>query len=294
MHTNSKFSATNHRGILIPRVENLNLDYIKIIAEPIFRANIKGRKGENGENEYTALPPFMIVDLEIPIPIDKQGNYDIYTQNDIVEKYSFINEIKEKVNKYRVEIKNTNVDISYDSIKYKEIFLNDIFDFQRGIVISKKDIQNCQGEYPVYSSNTLNGGILGYVDFYNYDIEGLTWTTDGIHAGTIFYRNGKFSITNVCGLMTLKTEYKDKNIYLPYIKELLDFKSFAQCEGNKKVMTNVIMKQNIKVKIPVDKNNNFDYQKQVEIADKYKKIELIKDNITQELNKILHIKIAYD
>ena len=94
--------------------------------------------------------------------------------------------------------------------------------------------------------------------------------------------------------MTLKTKYKDKNIYLPYIKEQLDFKSFAQCEGNKKVMTNVIMKQNIKIKIPVDKSNNFDYKKQIEIANKYKKIESIKNNINEELNKILNVNIAYD
>ena len=294
MHTNSKFSATNHRGVLIPKTENLNLDYIKIVAEPIFRANIKGRKGENGENEYTALPPFMVGNLEIPMPIDEQGDYDTKTQNDIVEKYAFINEIREKVNKFQTEIKHTNVNISFDDIKYKEIFLNDMFDFQRGVVISKKYIQEHQGKYPVYSSNTLNEGILGFVNFYNYDLEGLTWTTDGIHAGTIFYRNGKFSITNVCGLMTLKKEYRDKDIYLPYIKEQLDFKSFAQCEGNKKVMTNVIVKQNIKVKIPLDKNDKFDYQKQVEMADKYKKIELIKDNISQELNKILHLNIAYE
>lgn len=294
MHTNSKFSATNHRGVLIPKIKNLNLKYIKIVAEPIFRSNIKGRKGEKGENEYTALPPFMVVNIEIPMPIDENGNYDTKTQNDVVEKYTYINEIKERVNKYRTEIKNTNIDISFDSVNYKEIFLNDMFDFQRGVVISKKDIQKRQGEYPVYSSNTLNDGILGYVDFYNYDVEGLTWTTDGIHAGTIFYRNGKFSITNVCGLMTLKEKYKDKGIYLPYIKELLDFKSFAQCEGNKKVMTNVILKQNIKVKIPIQQDNTFDYKKQVEIADKYKKIEIIKNSIDEELNKIIQTNISYE
>ena len=98
----------------------------------------------------------------------------------------------------------------------------------------------------------------------------------------------------MCGLMTLKEKYKDKGIYLPYIKELLDFKSFAQCEGNKKVMTNVILKQNIKVKIPIQQDNTFDYKKQVEIADKYKKIEIIKNSIDEELNKIIQTNISYE
>ncbi|WP_367699049.1 restriction endonuclease subunit S, partial [Helicobacter pylori] len=43
--------------------------------------------------------------------------------------------------------------------------------------------------------------MLGFIDTYDFDGEFLTWTTDGAYAGSVFYRNGRFSITNVCGLL---------------------------------------------------------------------------------------------
>ena len=48
----------------------------------------------------------------------------------------------------------------------------------RGRVISKKYILEHAGIYPVYSSQTTNDGILGYIDTYDFDGEYLTWTTD--------------------------------------------------------------------------------------------------------------------
>ena len=58
----------------MPKVDNLNLQYVKYVLEPIFREFKKGRQGLNGENEYTSLPPFMIKSVKIPIPVDNEGN----------------------------------------------------------------------------------------------------------------------------------------------------------------------------------------------------------------------------
>ncbi|MEA4115424.1 restriction endonuclease subunit S [Mycoplasma sp. 744] len=89
------------------------------------------------------------------------------------------------------------------------IQLKDIVNFQRGKVISKEYIENNKGIYPVYSSQTLNNGNLGSINTYTFDGEYLTWTTDGANAGTIFYRNEKFNITNVCGLIKTKEQLND-------------------------------------------------------------------------------------
>lgn len=40
MHS-SPFSATNHRGILLPKHSNLNMAYVKNVLEPIFRETKK-------------------------------------------------------------------------------------------------------------------------------------------------------------------------------------------------------------------------------------------------------------
>jgi type I restriction enzyme, S subunit len=89
-----------------------------------------------------------------------------------------------------------------DGVEYK--VLSDICYITRGRVMSKAYLQNHAGEYPVYSSQTANNGIFGFIDNYDYDCESITWTTDGANAGSVFYHvNEKFSITNVCGLIPL-------------------------------------------------------------------------------------------
>ena len=91
-----------------------------------------------------------------------------------------------------------------DGVELRRV--DEICDISRGKVMSKDFIQANEGEYPVYSSQTENDGELGRISSYAYDGEYLTWTTDGANAGSVFYRKGKFSITNVCGLLKVNTD----------------------------------------------------------------------------------------
>nr|WP_282432517.1 restriction endonuclease subunit S [Psittacicella melopsittaci] len=54
--------------------------------------------------------------------------------------------------------------------------------------------------YPVYSSQTVNNGVVGYYKEYLFE-NAITWTTDGANAGTVSYREGKFFSTNVNGVL---------------------------------------------------------------------------------------------
>ncbi len=117
---------------------------------------------------------------------------------------------------------------------------------KRGRVIAKKILQE-NGKYPVYSSQTLNNGILGFIDTYDFDGEFLTWTTDGAYAGSVFYRNGRFSITNVCGLLQVMQD----NIlhkYLYYILQITAPLYVSSGMGNPKLMSAAM--QQIEVPIP--------------------------------------------
>lgn len=91
------FSATNHRGVLKPKMDGLNLQYIKYVLEPVFRELKKGRQGLNGENEYTSLPPFMIKDVRIPIPVNADGTVNITAQEQIANKYLAIEKCKKEI-----------------------------------------------------------------------------------------------------------------------------------------------------------------------------------------------------
>lgn len=129
----------------------------------------------------------------------------------------------------------------------KRYKLKEIAELKRGVVISKDYINEHAGEYPVYSSQTENNGCLGYIDTYAYDGTYLTWTTDGANAGTIFYREGKFNITNVCGLVII-TNPQISVKYLYYILSITAPKYVNRGMGNPKLMSNVM--QELQIPLP--------------------------------------------
>lgn len=138
--------------------------------------------------------------------------------------------------------------------------VKNIFNIGRGRVIAKTKIEplNNGALYPVYSSQTVNNGCMGYTHTYDYEQDGLTWTTDGANAGTVFLRTGKFNCTNVCGILTAK----DKNkFYLPYFAYSVNLSAINSRRSDilgYKVMSNEMA--HFKVTYPTD------YNEQIQIA----------------------------
>lgn len=132
-----------------------------------------------------------------------------------------------------------------NGVEYKAV--EDVATITRGRVISKDYINNNQGDFPVYSSQTENNGELGCISTYDFDGEYLTWTTDGANAGSVFYRTGKFSITNVCGLIKISnTNILTRFLYFVLYVEAKKHVNYGM--GNPKLMSNVMAK--IKVPLP--------------------------------------------
>lgn len=133
-----------------------------------------------------------------------------------------------------------------DGVEYK--VLSDICYITRGRVMSKAYLQNHAGEYPVYSSQTANNGIFGFIDNYDYDCESITWTTDGANAGSVFYHvNEKFSITNVCGLLRVIDLNMVNTKFLYYYLQIVAKNYVSSGMGNPKLMSNTMAR----VKIPL-------------------------------------------
>lgn len=112
----------------------------------------------------------------------------------------------------------------------------------RGRVIDKSQLQD-NGLYPVYSSQTKDNGIFGYLNTYDFQGDYITWTTDGANAGTVSYRTGQFNCTNVCG--TLKPSLK--NFSLKFVAYLLNIHTpfYVRHDINPKLMNDVMSKINI-------------------------------------------------
>lgn len=170
-----------------------------------------------------------------------------------------------------------------DNSNWSEYKISDLFIITRGTVIPKTNLsekENLSYKYPVYSSQTINDGILGYDKTYDFNGEYLTWTTDGANAGKVFYRNGKFRCTNVCGIL-----YNETNKYVDELTaELLNYETpkHVSYVGNPKLMNNVMA--NITISLP-NKNESKNISYILEKINKKINYEYIRTNKLIALKK---------
>ena len=161
--------------------------------------------------------------------IDKR----IATQNKIIEDLKKL--------KSAISLKMLHSD-SWEQFK-----IQDIASIGRGRVISSVEISQQENPlYPVYSSQTSNDGIMGYLDDFMFEGEYISWTTDGANAGTVFYRNGKFNCTNVCGLLKLKKGFDAHFVSLVLAEATRMYVSTNL--ANPKLMNNTM--GNIQIRLP--------------------------------------------
>jgi type I restriction enzyme S subunit len=160
----------------------------------------------------------------------------------------------------------------------------------RGRVISAIEIAENEGEYPVYSSQTENNGVMGRLDSFDFEGEYVTWTTDGANAGTVFYREGKFNCTNVCGTIQPKNQEQIDLRYFPYYLNL-GTKFSVRLDINPKLMNNMMAKIPLVIPTKSEQTAIAAYldRKTAEIdeliADKKRLLELYEEEKTAIINQ---------
>ena len=188
--------------------------------------------------------------------------------------------------------------ILIDTVNGVKPKVSDLFDIYKGSAgYTRKWIKTHQGAYPLYSSQTSNAGIIGMINKYDYDTKQcLTWTTDGVYAGTVFLREDKFSMTSHCGALipknTLEGNFSSFNvsqIYLPYLYHTLKNKlrksALGQARQNMRVTVDVI--KEIEIEIPIIDEKTFDNEKQQAIAIQCNKTESMLDEAIQARNELV-------
>ncbi len=274
---NSPFVTTDHCGTIRILVDDILPEYLMLQLSKV--------KHKYGFNRGLRSSLKNMAQVSVEIPIDSTGKFDLQFQQDVLEKYQVVKETKQKVEEYKKKIQELNIEVSNIGKKNKLVKIDDIFNIEKGkSKYTNKYIQNHSGDYPLYSSQTVNDGIIGKIDSFDFNNKCITWTTDGVHAGTVFSRNGKFSMTTHCGALIPKSNIK--NISLDFIYSFLkeNLKQYARGEQNKRITVNII--KDIEVLFPINKSGDFDLKAQEETAEKYKKIENIKSSINSELDKI--------
>lgn len=292
VHTD-RFSINYDRGILIPKDDNLYLPYVKMVLEPILRSIAVGRRGPDGEDEFTKVYLSTIEEIEILMPIDIDGKVSLETQRAIWDNLQVQRDVQAEIKLLSTKINSLKIDLGNEIAQKKELRLWEIFTIKKGsAAYTKAYIKKCPGIYPLFSSQTTDNGVIGTIDKYDYDEECITWTTDGINAGTVFLRSGKFSMTTHCGALFLKDEYKDI-IDLEYLFFFLNgiLRKKAYGEQNRRVTRTII--ERIIVPVPVDENGKTDMVEQKKIVNKLKIINYIQNDISGQFQKIIEANITH-
>jgi type I restriction enzyme M protein len=269
--------------ILTPKI---SLDYIKIQLEnEITRVDVSyaTKFYFNKFSEY---------DIRFSIPILSNGDFDIEHQQEIVEKYNLIAELKAKIGEHEKDLADLTILINNEMTLCKNVKVGDIFKTVKGLSKYTKTYgQSNNGNYPVYSAS--NNAPLTLINSFDYEGKYLTWATNGF-AGYIKIIDGQFSINGDRGLLIPKYD----GINIDYIKVVLEPILRELAKGRKgdngeneftKVYPSMV--ESVSLSIPILSDGKFDISRQNETAASYRKIEEVKNLLLLELKKIQDISI---
>jgi len=242
-----------------------------------------------------------VLKLKIPIPFDENNNIDTEKQKEIIEKYKYVWELKQKTEEYKKQIIDLNVEVDSINSEFLNCSLidNNIFDLTRGKRITKEIIDKNKGNIPVYSSSKTEESILGQIseDFLKsaklllFEEPSILFNLDGSVGYCFLRNNAKYSFIDVVASLKPKNKKIDLEYLLYKLREEI-LKTGANYQS--KLYFNKIKNYEISINIPIDSKGEFDIKIQKEIAEKYKKIEQIKKNIANELDKISSAEIDFE
>ena len=272
----------------------INPLYLRQVLEPIFRSHVKGRKGENGKNEYTKLNTSMIKDLEVVLPLTSSGEIDLVKQNQIVKNSQIILEMKNNIEKQGYQFIQSNLDFNSNNVPYIYITLANLFDLKRGSSkYTKKYCLDNKGKYPVYSAN--NSVPLGYRNDFDFDGCFATISVNGI-AGKITLIDDKFSL-NADRMILIPKQEKTNIDYIAYILEPLLRQQVKGRSGENgrneytKIERKVIL--DTKIPVPFNRFGEIDLGIQKDIVEKIYKLKNIKTILGEEVEKLLQFELKF-
>jgi type I restriction-modification system DNA methylase subunit len=219
---------------------------------------------------------------KVELGIEEEGRFV-----DVEDYKLFVEETLNNIQRLRNEMEE--IPNMPSNIQYVTKPLQEIFDFKSGnSKLTQSYINQNQGKFVVYSANTKNDGVFGYINSYDFDTECIQITTNGVYAGTVFYREKhKFSINGDARLLIKKYENLD---YSYLLKTLRD--TFAEHNFNWENKPTVSKTKDIAIKIPIDEQGNFSMELQKELALIYTKTDNTQKSIAEEMVKLSKLNIV--
>jgi hypothetical protein len=176
-------------------------------------------------------------------------------------------------------------------MKFKKVKISKIFEFPTIKGVTKKFIKNNEGKIPVYGGKIKEepiGFIKDNLSGVKYFENCLAWNREG-SVGFVFWHKHKFTTNDHHRPLILKKEFK-KKLNLTYLKYIIQ--SFLMKQGfewSKTAGKNKV--SSFDIEIPIKENEEFDLEIQQNIANRYKKIEQIKNKLKEDYGKIRDLKV---
>lgn len=281
----SNFYISNDRTVIRINDSNIDIGYVLF--------SIRHMKEDYGfDFSYKAIPANVSL-VTLNVPLDSTGNYNLDKQKKVAEKYKRITDFIQNAEFFVNELDECSVSLKefMSDCNTMEVSLadSDLFLLSIGNRLLKKD-QLTQG-IEVYSANVNKP--FGYVKetkIDNFELSSLIWGIDGIFDWAYLPENKVFEITDHCGrLQIINNKIFPKYVYY-FLKSTKDQYGFDRTF--RASLTNI--KENVIIELPIDVDGKYDYQKQVDISEKYERVFSFKNKVVSDLLGTLEDNVQID
>ena len=293
------FVSTDHCGAI--RILNANIlpEYLMIQLEKV-------KYKYNFDRELRASLKNMLT-IYIELPFNSKGEVDLIKQIEVIEKYKNSKTVFDKIENYKLQIKNLTIDI-VDNNKYELFPISEVFNFQDGFAFPSSIYTTKHNDIKLIRIQDINKKSEPKTVRIPKDFKFPNQTKFWVNKNDYL-----LSLSGAAGFNLLKWDGEEGylNQRITKITIMDKFKSslitdyeavlisqvYTELNNLGKGANNNLTRKdivNIKLKIPVNHKKEIDKKIQTQVADTYKKIERIKKSILDELDRISKIDIDFE
>lgn len=283
-HQGEVFAITDHCGAIKILDVSILPEYL------VYQLGIQ--KYEMGFDRTLRASLANVKTIIVEMPVKKDGSFDKETQSELVKTYSFTNEMRLNMQSQIDELSEAMIELD-DKFPYEVVEATKIFNFPKtNSHVTKRLCRENVGNVPVYGCSQSDESVLGYIregmPGIKYYKDSITWNRNGM-VGIFFIRKGVFTTNEDQRVMEIKPEYKEQLVPL-YLKYVLqnEVRKLGYGWSNKLGNTKMV---DVKLRIPINEQGQFDANKQREIAEKYKKVFQTRSDIVQHLQSLAKVII---
>lgn len=211
------------------------------------------------------------------------------------EFYDKIDDLKNKLISLFDDIKSDKeksvINLSNEEGSFRIITLGneDFFSLQIGKRVLKKDLINSNGTIPLYSANVSEPiGYLNKSNLNRFSHDYILWGIDGNFEVNSMSRGIEFATTDHCGTIEIINESIN---YMYLIYQLNIIKS--KYGFDRSLRPSLTKMKEVMIKFPVKENGELDYDKQKELAEKFIKVNNLKNFIEDNLKEFKELNVDF-